>query len=250
MHLYALRFPGDQLNEPRAPEAQSLINLIREMLDEACVALELYNEFQAQSLRPVGIGCPSDADLQRANEIFRERLTWDPEFQMMQAVREAHREHWRAGRGRPLWYIMGRERIAQKSFVYALDTARAAAELLAKTPSLEARVRPHYDALATVAPNLREVRNSAHHEEDRVRMRKGHGKPITPVATSLDTPVGQVLVDGTCANIDFGGQYAYTMADGRTGVVEVSAATLDKVAACVQAIANALRWTGRAQYAP
>jgi hypothetical protein len=102
-------------------------------------------------------------------------------------------------------------------------------------------------AYAKAFPDLREVRNSVQHLEERVQGLRGT-KQIQP--KPIDSP--NVHSDGGAmvANQLDDNRFAATMGDGEYGQVEVSLAKLTIATHCLQAIIDALCWSGPPDVSP
>lgn len=83
--------------------------------------------------------------------------------------------------------------------------------------------------LVSKLPDLKGVRDSEQHLEERLQgLVKGNKLPTS------------FLWIGNLIN----NNYQMTMADGRTGSVEVSRRVLDVAASCIQRVIDAFEWTG------
>ncbi len=85
--------------------------------------------------------------------------------------------------------------------------------------------------LASRLPDLRDVRDSQQHLEERLQ----------GLVKGKKLPTSQLWIGNLSNN-----NYQMTMADGRRGNVEVSRATLDIVASCIQRAIDSFQWTGLA----
>lgn len=120
---------------------------------------------------------------------------------------------------------------------------------LAQEDGVPAEVTGSLDALRAALPNLRGVRNSVSHFEDRSRGLGRDKQPLNlkPVVNRMvNAPGGGVLMLENLLNNRFGS----TMEDGHYGEVEVSIETLKISAECVQRVLNAFAWKGPRRHAP
>jgi hypothetical protein len=93
-----------------------------------------------------------------------------------------------------------------KSFVYALDNLERTIASLANVNDAPPELAKHREKLIATIPGLRQVRNSAHHVEDRARGKhrvRGHEKDIIlrPMSNRLiHAPGGAFVVDALIGN--------------------------------------------------
>jgi len=89
-------------------------------------------------------------------------------------------------------------------------------------------------------PSLRDVRNSAHHMEDRIRRLKTGNKPIAVQPTSNDSFVTKdqaMVLDSLRGN-----NYGTTLASGEYAEVEVSNDSMSKLQSIYQSLLDGLKW--------
>jgi hypothetical protein len=90
-------------------------------------------------------------------------------------------------------------------------------------------------------PEVRRVRNSVQHVEDRARGLGPSGKPLDlkPVDNrAINAPGGGVLI----LNMLNGSRYGSTVADGRYAEVDVTSQSLLAVRDAIQKVLNSLAW--------
>lgn len=141
--------------------------------------------------------------------------------------------------------------IYAKTFLFALDGIDRFLELLSKdiAKGVPKEVADWHGEFVRCFPQLREVRNSAHHSEDRSRgIRRGTKeldlKPI--IDGPIHAPHGGALLMN-CLN---GSRYGATMADGHYGEVDVSVESMRQLQRILQGIFDSFAWTGRKQLRP
>jgi len=96
-------------------------------------------------------------------------------------------------------------------------------------------------------PDLRELRNSAHHKEDRIRGLK-HGKKIELDPIDSDTmkiPGGAIIIDGIINH-----KYTGTLGNGSIGTIEISHDTMVKLQKLCQRVFDSFEWTGPKSLSP
>lgn len=260
MHVFELHKPGvwldgiDDADEQR--EVEMLLHLLATCVDDAAVSLWLFETAQDASRRePV-----PDWEEERRREsmiaaTLESELPLDLSFQdrwaAMDRIREearvrARREAWASGIA-PRSYMHRLPFIHAKSCLYALDTLQMALRLLAKKPNAPVGVGDYLQSFESSFPELRAVRNSAHHIEDRIQG-KSYDKPIAllPVENAMISAPGGALVVDSLTDNRFGG----TLADGSFGEVEVSQQSVAAAARIVQGVLDAYSWCGPSQHLP
>jgi hypothetical protein len=140
-----------------------------------------------------------------------------------------------------------------RSFLYALDNIHNYLQILSKMAGVPPAITDLKTEFEQVfGGNLKPVRNSAHHPEDRVRGLKTNEKPIDiqPSAfmafgsdtTSVHT--GSIGGPGIANEVlRNGNRYGGLLADGTYGEVEVSAATMAACQDVLQQVFDAFIWT-------
>lgn len=101
--------------------------------------------------------------------------------------------------------------------------------------------------MALGIPDLSGVRNSANHQEDRLRFRNQKG-PMT--TTAIDLPAIKSSPGTMVADSLMGSNIAFTMANGNVGQVPVTSSTLRLVQELVQGLLNDLPWRGPPVHLP
>lgn len=138
--------------------------------------------------------------------------------------------------------------IYAKAFLFALDTIFETLKKLAGEPGVPDSVREICNDALGLFPDLREIRNSAHHLEDRVRFVGDHGKPIRikPFETTTVKSTGKTMVIGMIEGCNYG----FTKGDGKFGSIPVSPETLSKIQKVVQDVYEAFKWKGTKEHMP
>jgi hypothetical protein len=248
----------DGISDPAAShELQSLLHLLESCITDAAISLAL---FEATSHVPFPSHDPAKWERERAQESeIRARLEselptdlpmderWKARSRIDEAARvEAKRARWEAGE-MPSSYSHRLPFIHAKTFLYALDSLQKSLAILAKKPDAPAAVGAALVEFQHAFPHLRDLRDSAHHVEDRVQGRR-FGKPISlqPIDNSLINAAGGALVIDALINNRFGG----TLGDGSYGEVEVSAQSAAVATAIVQAVLDSFSWSGHPSHSP
>ena len=255
LHIREIKYPGTFLQPDVPHKAESLLSLLESHLADACVALGWFQDARAALQAEVAAKLSNPRkDLEQVREIeqalereipqdlgHEERWTARAAISDEARLRVA-RARWAAGKP-PSAFVYQAPFIHARTFLFAADgflkALEALSEELRSSESLKACLRQLRDDL----PQLRDVRNTAHHPEDRVRGLGKHGKSFTlsPIATrAIVAPTGGVLVTSSLE----GDRYGCTLADGRFGQVEVNERSLDALAGAMQAAINGLPWSG------
>lgn len=139
--------------------------------------------------------------------------------------------------------------IFARAFLYALDTFDKFLSVLSAERGVPDGFEKFTTRMKEDFPNLRMVRNSAQHLEERARGIGAHGKKLVlrPIKNALiSAPNGGVLMLN-CLN---GSRYGSTMADGHYGEVDVSHGSMDKLQKILQDVLNHFNWEGSEQHLP
>lgn len=157
------------------------------------------------------------------------------------------REKWARG-GIPREFDHNTAFMYARAFLYALDGFDKFLGVLSKTENIPTVVVELHKKMATAFPDLREVRNSAHHLEDRTRFLGQRGKPLDlkPVNNGMINAPGGALI----LNSLNGSKYGSTMADGHYGEVDVSPESMSALQSILSEVLNAFKWTGSRQHVP
>lgn len=160
------------------------------------------------------------------------------------------REQWSNGRI-PRAFEHNLPFIYARAFLYALDTFDKFLGVLAKEDNVPSAIKTFQEQIAEAFPDLRGVRNTAQHLEDRSR---GFGagknpKPLElkPITNNfIDAPGGGILMLN-CLN---GSRYGSTMSDGHYGEIDVSPESMQRLQKIFQGVLNSFTWSGIKQHAP
>ena len=138
-----------------------------------------------------------------------------------------------------------------RAFLYALDAFDKFLGVLAKEPNVPPEVANLHARMAKDFPDLRGVRNTAQHLEDRARG-LGAGKnpqplDLKPITNSfINAPGGGLLV----LNGLNGSKYGSTMSDGHYGEIDVSPESMQRLQAVLQDLLELFKWRGPKQHSP
>lgn len=136
-----------------------------------------------------------------------------------------------------------------RGFIFALDTLANLLRVMASETWAPPVLKAIRDDWITAFPQLKHVRDTAHHVEDRVRGLDRDGNPlqVAPLANEMiNARTGGVLVIDSLMN----NRYGCTLGDGTYGELEVSGTSLAAATALLQRALDAFSWRGPAQLVP
>ncbi|WP_323915768.1 hypothetical protein [Aeromonas caviae] len=172
---------------------------------------------------------------------------WD-ELHLQTEIR-FKREQWQSGR-LPREFQHNQAFMHARAFLYALDSFDKFLNVLKLQAQVPQIVAELHDQFGSAFPQLRGVRNSAQHMEDRSRG-LGAGKnpkplELKPIENGMISAPGGALVLN-CLN---GSRYGNTMADGHYGEVDVSPNSMESLTSIFQSLLNAFAWKGPKSHLP
>jgi hypothetical protein len=255
-YVFELTYPGTRLDYPEldwAWDVHLLLDQLESPIADAALALSLFEQALRELLASSGRHHRS-VDAGRRLEIVEQRGL-DPDHSsaalvgelLLETERVFRREQWRAGK-LPESYRHRLPFIHARSYLFTMDRLKRLIGVLADMPRVPQQVADAPQALHRLLPDLRGIRNSVAHFEDRSRGLRRNGQPLDlkPVENRfISAPRGAIIVENLCDNL-----FGSTMADGSYGEVEVSEAALQQVVALVQQIIDAFEWTGPARLEP
>jgi hypothetical protein len=255
MKVYELRYPGtwlDHDNDIAWEQVHGLLMVLENHLAEAAVGVALFQEHF-----PELIDYPMTAKglvntrrvLNDAMECRLPQGHW-PAFQetteMMQlADLMTRRLEWAKG-SLPRSYAQALVTICAHAVVHALDGIEKSLCQLARVPCLSDTARDGlaaaHQAFTAALPDVRLVRDSAHHLEDRARgmARNDRELDYQPIAhEAINAPAGHHVLMMSALS---GSSVGYTASDGHYREVEISPASVGSAQAAIQQAIDALPW--------
>ena len=131
--------------------------------------------------------------------------------------------------------------IFAKAFIHALDLFDKFLGDIAKDPLSPSEIKTIHENFSKSLPDLREIRNSIQHAEDRSKgERFGKKIDLKEIDTSKISIKGVALVNSGLN----GNKFGTTMADGHYGAVDVSVQTLEVLRIALLDVYSAFAWTG------
>ena len=260
MFVFEIITPGtwlDHNDRDWAWRVEGQLRSLQSQFFEANAALNLFTD--AQSIRPS----------------FTNREFWERDSQRRSAIQRAveqergnnlshdnweeiyfeteirfKREKWTNG-GIPREFEHSRPFLYVRAFLYALDAFDKFLSVLAREPQVPREVANLHARMAEEFPNLRGVRNTAQHLEDRARGLGAGRNPqpleLKPITNNfINAPGGGVLI----LNSLNGSKYGCTMSDGHYGEIDVSPESVQRLQAVLQELLLLFKWRGPKQHAP
>jgi hypothetical protein len=135
-----------------------------------------------------------------------------------------------------------------KAFLSAIDGFDRLLKVIAETDGVPQAVAGFHANLETAFPDLRGVRNSVQHHEDRVRSQGVGGRPLDlqPITNGMVPPELPVLA---LNNIE-GSMFCTIMANGHYGGVDITPESMEALRDILQEVLSAFAWTGPKQHLP
>ncbi|MCL1095663.1 hypothetical protein [Shewanella kaireitica] len=257
MYIYEIVQPGtwlDNENQHEKFEAESIVRSLISQFYEANLCLNLFlssvqsrssgrsSQWNQDSIRKADIRREIESKLGRLDAEHWEDVNFEAELIFK-------REQWSKGR-LPREFEHNTSFIYARSFLYALDSFDKFTKVLKNNPISPESISDFYDEISVTFPDLRGVRNTSQHMEDRSR---GLGAGRNPKPLDLK-PINNNMVNSdngalmlNCLN---GTKYGNTMADGHYGEVDVSPRSMEMLQSILQRILDALSWTGAKSHYP
>lgn len=253
--------PGSWIDHPdrdKAFELETLFNLAEANLAEANLALLL---FEQEMAAVDDDDVPSLDDWQRENDAYRvieERLEaelppmsfeeqWKARERIrFEARRQVARDRWARGE-LPRSLRHRRSFLYARNFLFALDNIAKVLDVIAKHP-IPTTAAVVCNALDRAVPDLKGVRNTAHHHEDRIRGLDHKQRPIQPqpiASGGIRSAGGALVLDNLCDN-----RYGCTLADGRFAEIELSETSLFAARDAIQLVLDSITWKGPPRLLP
>jgi len=259
MCIYEILQPGTWLEPDDQGDQWELGKIISNLVDQfydANLALNLFIDSYKRGHNP-----PSEEQFQtdsnRRSEIRRQvelkynnphdHAVWD-EINLQTEV-TFKREQWQSGK-LPRKFEHNQSFIYARAFLYALDSFDKFLDVLKKQSNVPSELEEIHIKFGKEFPDLRGVRNSAQHMEDRSR---GLGAGRNPKPLELK-PIDNRFIKSEGGAIVLNGlngtKYGNTMADGHYGEVDVSPQSMEALCVILQDILEAFKWTGSKKHFP
>lgn len=226
MHIFEIAVPGTWLNYTDGDwcwRMQGLLGHLQSQFFDANAALNLFEDARSKSIEPKD-GLSWERDKARQSEIRSQieaevgagfgRQQW--EAIQLEAEIRFKRERWSQGCS-PREFKHAEPFMYARAFLYALDGFDKFLGVLSKEVDAPEKLASIHKDISTAFPDLRGVRDTAQHPEDRARGLDRNKKPLNlkPVANTMINAPGGVLI----MNSLNGSKYGATMTDGHYGEV-------------------------------
>lgn len=258
MYIFEITKPGTFLEHDDAQfrsELESLLNHIVVAFYDANVSLNLFNIERDRWLRyKPGEQWEKDFQKRRLLELqVRKELGLQPYESIHEVEAEVDdrlkKEKWNSGEP-PLSHQQRLIYIYARTFLSALDAIDRSLKVISENELAPRNIKNLHEKIESEFPDLRAIRNSAQHLEDRARGLGAGKKPkpleFQPVKNSLVvSQQGALLLE--CLQ---GSKLGYTMADGDYGEIDVSVDSMSKITSIIQDVFNSFSWQGVPQHLP
>ncbi|QLY37318.1 hypothetical protein HV164_12625 [Citrobacter freundii] len=227
-------------------EANTSLNLFNE---EMCIAYsELENgsssqEFQRDRIRIDEI----ISDIRLKNGIGPFELCYEVNQRATELLKK---EKWENG-VEPNELKFRKKFIYAKSFLYSLDCIRELLKVLSNEDNVPFEIQALLKLMDTSFPQLRAVRNSAHHIEDRaLGFKRVRGKKVKIELQPVNT--GAIRADGGIILLHQlnGTKLGFTMENGQYGEIDVSSTSMETIRVIIQGVFDSFKWKGRPVHLP
>jgi hypothetical protein len=261
MLIYEITVPGtwlDYEDTQWAWNVEQLISNLRYQFYSANVALNLFESARQDAIaNPPTINQEQwERDRERQQELAREELAkLNPkdrrEANFLADIR-LKREKWQDG-DLPSDLKRREKFLHAQTFITALDFFDKILRTLAKTENIPEPLKQLPAKFSESFPDLREVRNSNQHLEDRIRLLgtpvRGRPTPLVtqPVVNGLvNAPEGGVLITNSLN----GTKFFCTLADGTCGEVDISPESMALLQDIFNDVLLSFKWCGQKDHWP
>jgi len=254
MHVLEITTPGAWLDYEDREWVRGVGRVLIALKDQfftANAALNLYEQSQA------AVASGPDVFMERyaeepARKVLRKQVIAElqlpagatPNMQLVgrEVDRRLRRQKWDQGVV-PFDFRLKQVTIHAHAFIFAIDMFEKLLGVLAKIEAVPQEVARQHAQLLDHFPDLRGVRNTLHHVEDRVRGLGAGAKPMS--AQPVDLP-GLSIPDGGIVSINvlLNDGFGSTMSDGRFGQVAITPTSLVILANVLHSTLQAFRWIG------
>ena len=260
MYIFELTKPGNWLESEDKDwswKIEQLLSHLESAFYEANVALNLFMQQQNMQIEQQGFSkLQWDNEVQERRSIetrVREELGLSPferhENLELEVDARFKRGKWSSGelpRSHKHCLIF----IYAKSFLYALDAIDKFIKVISSEPYVPEAIKILHNQIGKDFPDLRMVRNSTQHLEDRARGLGAGREPkplnLQPISnTFINAPQGALVLN----NLN-GTKFGSTMSDGHYGEVDISPESLSKMQSIIQGVLDSFKWIGHQQHLP
>jgi len=254
MLIYEIIVPGGWLNYEDDSWANNIYNQLYSLQNsfyDANIALNLFNDAEAEFIAKMNDRSLRERERTRRTELNMEAKCsptpnpLGPFGEILKIETQFKREQWNMGIpprqfwNRPMF-------LHAKMFLFSVDDFERKLKVLSDEPEVPVTLADLHKQVISFFPDLRGVRNTAHHMEDRQRG-LDRNKPFTPQPT---TTAGIHSLGGLIFDNLEGSKYGSTMGNGCFGQIDVSDASMNNLRGILQAVYNSFNWDGHMQLLP
>jgi hypothetical protein len=225
-----------------------LIDCLEQLVYEANSALNLFQQVRCEPPSD-RLGSGNERRVAIYKEIFLNEVTEgsSPEDIRMKVEHIYKNERWAAG-AIPFHFPRFRALICAKSFVYALDSFEKVLAVLMKLEGAPSELQISHNMFLEAFPDLRSLRDTSHHIEDRLRKldRKKRAIALKEFDIGIVSSPGGVVILNTLN----GDTYCATLEDGTVGELDISPASLNNLVAIFERALASFSWVGEPRHCP
>jgi hypothetical protein len=258
MLVFPIRYPGtwlDVADHDNEWRVHGIIRVLEHHATDAFVSVNLFLPERIQSdrdsrhrIRDAERAERNRVEAELRAELGEARYHADSAGIREEVERRSKSARWARGEV-PRSYAFQRAFIFAHAFLYAVDGFAKSLALLAADAAVSNKLSESVETFSLFFAGVKDVRDSAHHVEDRSRGldRKGKALDLKPIVNGVINASGvEVLMLGVLV----GDRLTYTASSGQPESIAVSAASARQVQVSFQAILDALPWKGPARWLP
>jgi hypothetical protein len=238
MIVFDLIKPGTWTN---CSEIDALLRNLEKEFYKANISLNLFNKSNAEN-NPLEVIQNRISEIKNGSEtiIFDETIDYSKIGDIiLEKEINSKKKKWENGVA-PDEFRHMEKFIHAESFLFAFDLFGQFLRLI-KGSKKSPKIDSVYKDFQETFPDIRDIRNSAHHVEDRVR-----GKAKIKNKEVNIKPLDGALFIGTFFDL----AYNFTKADGSLGQIEISKESMLKLKKIVENLYECFEWTGQKQLLP
>ncbi len=251
MYIAEFLIPGmgiKNVDENLTKASIELIDCLERLVYEANVALNLFEKVKCEP-QSDRLGSGNERRVEIYKEIVMKSISdgLSPEAIRMQVEHIYKNERWATG-AVPFHFPRMNALICAKSFVYALDSFEKVLAVLMRLEGAPPDLRNSIQMISEAFPDLRSLRDTSHHIEDRLRKldRKGRSIELKESDIGIISSAGGVLVLNTVN----GDTYCATLEDGTVGAIDINQESLNKLVAVFERALASFSWIGEPRHCP
>jgi hypothetical protein len=258
VYIFEIVVPGESLElpglTPRAKwDMEDMLRALNAQFFEANFALNLFEqarpkEYQTPSMeawqrrvnRSQEIEEIVEQELGPPTDFFKTDIRFETDIRLK-------REEWAAGK-LPSEFEHQLSFLYAKAFLSALDSFEKHLGKIPKAEGAPPVIADLHKKMVAAFPDLRAVRNSVQHNEERIRSKgfKEKDLDLQPLPNGMAPPELKVLA----LNNLHGSKFCTTMDNGSYGEVDISPESMEILQGILQETLNAFTWTGPKRHLP